>query len=481
MRVDGWPCSGGFTHLPLPSQPPFHQFILEEVMRAKLGRAAKLAAYGREPVAIVNSPFVGMVACCDMRIDLYCSRKRLARNFWAGLEGRVCPPLPGHCPLTVLVSSISWGKPSSNVMMRHALKEDAANSSSSPLRGGISSRLRQQMLVFGPMDEVPDGEANRRARLADVLRGRHRDRPVFVTLPYPTLALERPVNLDERRPIFILAEWAGVGANLSPLGGHNTLGGTGREGAGAARNASRGGPSLSYAPVSAAVRAELRWQLEVSGGMTSGSVGMREGRAFLLRPNRTVADLGRPPSHAKAAHARVAKARHAHATGGSAALGRVPLNARAAWSPQLNLADLADFCLEPPGDTQTRSHFYLSVLSGCIPVIFDGEAHAYGYNSQGLGGAVTFRQRYQPWAWRTSDRPRSDDEYFWFRGLKVDYARFTVAFRVEDVAEASCVRAPAGAKGQWHRRWAARKRTAHVIERLRSIPPEKERALPASP
>ena len=31
----------------------------------------------------------------------------------------------------------------------------------------------------------------------------------------------------------------------------------------------------------------------------------------------------------------------------------------------------ADFCLEPAGDTPTRSHLYLSVLNGCIPVIFD--------------------------------------------------------------------------------------------------------------
>ena len=30
-----------------------------------------------------------------------------------------------------------------------------------------------------------------------------------------------------------------------------------------------------------------------------------------------------------------------------------------------------DFCLEPTGDTPTRSHFYLAVLAGCIPVIFD--------------------------------------------------------------------------------------------------------------
>ena len=31
----------------------------------------------------------------------------------------------------------------------------------------------------------------------------------------------------------------------------------------------------------------------------------------------------------------------------------------------------ADFCLEPPGDTPTRSHFYFAISQGCLPVVFD--------------------------------------------------------------------------------------------------------------
>ncbi|MDA9173145.1 glycosyltransferase family 47 protein, partial [bacterium] len=30
----------------------------------------------------------------------------------------------------------------------------------------------------------------------------------------------------------------------------------------------------------------------------------------------------------------------------------------------------ADFCLEPPGDTPTRSHFYWAISQGCLPVVF---------------------------------------------------------------------------------------------------------------
>jgi hypothetical protein len=47
------------------------------------------------------------------------------------------------------------------------------------------------------------------------------------------------------------------------------------------------------------------------------------------------------------------------------------------------------FCIEPPGDTLTRSHFYLAVQSGCIPVIVDG-----GDGSPLYGQTPTY------WPWR---------------------------------------------------------------------------------
>ena len=37
------------------------------------------------------------------------------------------------------------------------------------------------------------------------------------------------------------------------------------------------------------------------------------------------------------------------------------------------IALASKFCLEPAGDTLTRSHFYVALLCGCIPVIIDGE------------------------------------------------------------------------------------------------------------
>ena len=37
----------------------------------------------------------------------------------------------------------------------------------------------------------------------------------------------------------------------------------------------------------------------------------------------------------------------------------------------------ATFCIEPPGDTLGRSHPFLAIQSGCIPVLIDGGHRAY--------------------------------------------------------------------------------------------------------
>lgn len=49
------------------------------------------------------------------------------------------------------------------------------------------------------------------------------------------------------------------------------------------------------------------------------------------------------------------------------------------------------FCLEPAGDTLTRSHLYLAMLSGCVPVLFEGGHDSFDSHVQ------TY------WAWRSHD------------------------------------------------------------------------------
>lgn len=40
-------------------------------------------------------------------------------------------------------------------------------------------------------------------------------------------------------------------------------------------------------------------------------------------------------------------------------------------------ATRATFCIEPPGDSLDRSHLYLAVISGCVPVLWNGGHHDY--------------------------------------------------------------------------------------------------------
>jgi hypothetical protein len=74
----------------------------------------------------------------------------------------------------------------------------------------------------------------------------------------------------------------------------------------------------------------------------------------------------------------------------------------------LSLAAHSTFCLEPLSDTLVRTHFYAAVLSGCIPVLFDGYA---------LHRAPT------QWAWRM-DPPGLLDAAV----QATAFHRFTVAY-----------------------------------------------------
>jgi hypothetical protein len=94
-----------------------------------------------------------------------------------------------------------------------------------------------------------------------------------------------------------------------------------------------------------------------------------------------------------------------------------------------NLAVRSQFCLQPAGDTLTRSHFFVSVLSGCVPVIFDRQVSSL-YSS----AVPTW------WPWRSSpndprakvlSRKDGDSNPF------VDYHNFTVVFDASKVASSA--------------------------------------------
>ena len=62
------------------------------------------------------------------------------------------------------------------------------------------------------------------------------------------------------------------------------------------------------------------------------------------------------------------------------------------WKSLFDQTANSAFCLQPAGDTLTRSHYYLSILSGCIPVIFEPSARSDYEDTQ-----------HTAWAWRHLD------------------------------------------------------------------------------
>lgn len=76
-----------------------------------------------------------------------------------------------------------------------------------------------------------------------------------------------------------------------------------------------------------------------------------------------------------------------------------------------DLAVNTDFCFEPDGDTPTRSHFYVAVQAGCIPVLFD---HAGGGNF-----SATLKT---DWPFRTTASP-----------YQLEYEKFSVVYDAREV------------------------------------------------
>lgn len=86
-------------------------------------------------------------------------------------------------------------------------------------------------------------------------------------------------------------------------------------------------------------------------------------------------------------------------------------HAESQLSNMWDFATSSTFCLEPAGDTLTRSHFFVSLLAGCIPVIFDG-------------GHDDFSAEQTSWPFR-----RLGEE----EGQAITYSNFTMKFEASEV------------------------------------------------
>jgi hypothetical protein len=89
------------------------------------------------------------------------------------------------------------------------------------------------------------------------------------------------------------------------------------------------------------------------------------------------------------------------------------------------LAANSIFCVEPPGDTLTRSHFYVAVVSGCIPLIFDGGDGSELYSNTS--------QTYWPWRIFGANSFISDRFQRLLSRIGLDYSLFCVILTAEDI------------------------------------------------
>ena len=259
--------------------------------------------------------------------------------------------------------------------------------------------LRRNVLIFTLDDEVPGAHT---ATLEDVLGRRNLQNMAVVAAPYPTLALEHVVRPDKERDILVLCSfWTRTWGRSLQYGCNGCPDFFG---------------SLSSHYLREALAKRLlstpggqRLERKISGATFDRTLGT--GLFFpKIMVNRSNAsdDLAEAP----------------------------------------NLADRSEFCLEPPGDTPTRSHLYLSIMSGCIPVIFDGMNETVRNHK-----LAPFGPR---WAWRSSR-----DGTSLFRPLNgghvIDFNRFTVVFDQGEVRRDPDV----------------------VLRRLRAIAPRQRRELRA--
>jgi hypothetical protein len=149
-----------------------------------------------------------------------------------------------------------------------------------------------------------------------------------------------------------------------------------------------------------------------SGGSSSGSTEVR----VLLGH-----DVWRLPATLLAAEDPDGTRGGSHSAIGHGSLGCGPgalLRSSHLW----RLTASSTFCVEPAGDTPTRSHFYVAALSGCIPVLLDGDAPQYHTGPT-------------PWAFRSDDGPAAaEDEAEDAAWAALDYRKFTVRFNASSLA-----------------------------------------------
>ena len=364
LHVEAWPCKFGYTHLPMPAE------ALKENGFSYLG----FSQYIMEEV--MHS---GLQSRAD---ELGLAKAPVVLALSPFVHRTACCPLKrnGLC-IREPVRMNSWAKlRSKHCQGSHCLTMVVvvgwAYDSRSLLSGmhalmEMPGYFQRKVLIFSLDDELPGFGPDKTATLYHVLTSRNNDVPAIVAAPYPTLALEHQMLTESERNILVLSDFY-------------------------ARPFRKPNSTCHSCPdfVGSAPSARLRNTLAHAFLDTRGIqfLNERTGGVFLPKVSQGISEV---------------------------------LTSRSSEFLTLNLADHAEFCIEPPGDTPTRSHFYLAIMSGCIPVIFDGVNETVR--------DIQLSHNGPRWAWRTSRGVDSMFQPSVTPAPAIDYRQFTVVFSAREV------------------------------------------------
>eukprot|EP00928_Gymnodinium_smaydae_P092741 TRINITY_DN7667_c0_g1_i6.p1 TRINITY_DN7667_c0_g1~~TRINITY_DN7667_c0_g1_i6.p1 ORF type:complete len:591 (-),score=62.23 TRINITY_DN7667_c0_g1_i6:422-2194(-) len=328
------------------SRAKFSQYALERVMLGKwmtssfACEASQAGCRERADVVVVPSIFFHMQAaqsfqmveadweCWDKAGGLNLCWDKYHEEYWTQVRNMYYKPNEGYTPLIVVHCSFVFDVQAQQNFLR-ALSKQPFGFAKRVVVAAIERNLRKTALQVLPYDWF-------HGSLEDELERREHGKPsgpLLVPMPYP-LPIHRAVSFSASSGKYNHTKPRRI---IASIFGHNK--GIGREGGNWIRNQLF--TSLS-----------MRGQ-EIPGG-PPGSKVTSMGVAACASGNETLCGL------------------------------RVQ---------QLNMWDIAvssTFCVQPAGDSMTRSQLYVSVLAGCIPVIFDGGHELYDTSEPTW------------WAWRSN-------------------------------------------------------------------------------
>ena len=352
--------------LPVPSQGEaalYNQFSMEEALHRNL--AGKTLRTNRSGVVLLDSPWRPWITCCRKTWNMCGSRSQITNpggsNYWRDKMAAFCSG--EWCPTMIVVMGVTF--------FQLATFKPVVLLLQMPLH------FRRNVMIFayedspGSLRTFPENASSPFAHLHDVMQGLQTDKPVLISAPHTTIAVEHIFDPERERQFSVLATWTMQG---------------------------KGAVKMATSARAKALRSALQKEMLKRKAWQDPKLETLNPRPSLRLPTPGYSPIN-----------------------GTSSLENAMYCSPASGKCLYDYVKESDFCLEPPGDTPCRTHFYHAVLAGCIPVIFDGDVVT------NLGRAAAGWTR---WAWRADGRGKTrwrDDS-----GLPdIDFTEFSVVFDIQ--------------------------------------------------